>query len=75
MNTQVGYIICVHRGASSIFSAAAKPLNRNGAFLFFDDEAIARSECDRLNSRSASTRLHYSIEPALNLTSPYGDES
>jgi hypothetical protein len=69
MNNQEGYIICVHRTASTIFGADSKPLNRNGAFLFFEDDASARSECDFLNAQSRS-EIHYTIEPALNLTSP-----
>jgi hypothetical protein len=70
MNTQVGYIICVHRAASSIFGAASKPVNRNGTFLFFEDELSACSECARLNSSVRSPKVHYSIEAALHLTSP-----
>jgi hypothetical protein len=69
MNNQEGYIICVHRVASAIFGAASKPLNLCGAFLFFEDSARARSECDLLNARSFSD-IHYSVEPALNLTTP-----
>ena len=69
MNNQEGYIICVHRAASTIFAADSKPLNRNGTFLFFEDDVRARCECDLLNARSRSI-MHYSIEPALNLTSP-----
>ena len=46
-----------------------KPLNLYGAFLFFEDSARARSECDLLNARSFSD-IHYSVEPALNLTAP-----
>jgi hypothetical protein len=70
MNTREGYIICVHRTAESIFGAASSPLNRNGAFVFFDDDVRARSACDALNSRSEASRTHYRIESALNLTSP-----
>jgi len=69
MNNQEGYIICVHRVASTIFGADLKPLNLCGAFLFFEDSARARSECDLLNARSFSD-IHYSVEPALNLTTP-----
>jgi hypothetical protein len=69
MNNQEGYIICVHRVASTIFGADSKPLNLYGAFLFFEDSARARSECDLLNARSFSD-IHYSVEPALNLTTP-----
>jgi len=69
MNNQEGYIICVHRTASAIFGANSKPLNRNGAFLFFEDAGRARSECELLNARSHSD-VQYDVEPALNLSSP-----
>jgi hypothetical protein len=62
MNTQVGYIICVHRAATGIFGPISKPLNGNGAFLFFEDEARAQFVCDVLNARSMRPYVHYSIE-------------
>ena len=74
MNTQVGYIICVHRAATGIFGPISKPLDGNGAFLFFEDEARAQFVCDVLNARSMRPYVHYSIEPALNLTSPCSDD-
>ena len=71
MNTQVGYIICVHRADTGIFNP--KPLDGNGTFLFFEDEARAQFVCNALNAHSMRPYLHYSIEPALNLTSPCSD--
>ena len=75
MNTQSGYIICVHRAPSSIFGAASRPLNRNGAVLFFENEGRARFERDMLNARSTPL-VHYTVEPVLSLTAPFtGDKS
>jgi len=74
MNTQVGYIICVHRAATGIFGPITKPLDGNGRFLFFEDEARAQFVCDVLNAHSMRPRVNYSIEPALNLTSPRSDD-
>src|SRR5262245_50256417 len=74
MNTQVGYIICVHRAATGIFGPMSKPLDGNGTCPFFEDEARAQFVCDVLNSHSMRPQVHYSIEPALNLTSPYSDD-
>jgi hypothetical protein len=71
MNTQVGYIICVHRAATGIFGPISKLLDGNGTFLFFEDEARAQFVCD---AHSMRPHVHYSIEPALNLTSPCSDD-
>jgi hypothetical protein len=46
------YMVWAHRSADSIFGAAANPVMRNGAFLYFDSEEKARAETDRLNARS-----------------------
>jgi len=70
LNTHVGYIICVHRAASSIFGSASTPLNRDGAVLFFEDEGRARFERDLLNAHSMNPHVHHCVEPALNLTTP-----
>ena len=74
MNTQVGYIICVHRAATGIFGPISNPLDGNGTFLFFEHEARAQFVCDVLNAHSMRPHVHYSIEPALNLTSPCSDD-
>src|SRR5262249_42705850 len=74
MNTQVGYIICVHRAATGIFGPITKPLDGNGTFLFFEDEARAQFVCDVLNARSMRPHLNYSSESALNLHSPCSDD-
>ena len=46
------YIIWAHRDERSLFGAAANPVVRNGALLYFEDKRYAMSECDRLNARS-----------------------
>ena len=74
MNTQVGYIICVHSAATGIFDPISKPLDGNGIFLFFEDEERAQFVCDVMNAHSMRPHVHYSIEPALNLTSPCSDD-
>jgi hypothetical protein len=76
MNNHEGYIICVHRAASSLFGPASTPLNLDGAVSFFEDVGRARFERDLLNARSINSLVHCSVEPALNLITPCrGDES
>lgn len=57
------FMVWTHRGAESVFGAAATPVSRNGALLCFEDEERARAECDRLNARRANSRVRYSVKP------------
>ena len=57
------FMVWAHRGADSIFGAAAHPVIRNGAFLCFDSEEKARLESDRLNARSGGAHVHYGVQP------------
>jgi hypothetical protein len=63
------FIVWVDRSAESIFGPASNPVNRNGAFLFFDDERRAQMECDRLNAHASASHVRYSIKPAPATTS------
>jgi hypothetical protein len=58
------FVVWVDRSPESIFGAASNPVNRNGALLLFDEEEPARAECDRLNSRSSTSYLRYSVKLA-----------
>jgi hypothetical protein len=53
-----------HRYAASIFGAGSSPVIRNGAFLCFDSEQRAQTECDRLNAQRNDMQVRYSVEPS-----------
>jgi hypothetical protein len=59
------FMVWAHRSADSMFGAASSPVMRNGAFLCFESEEKARSEADRLNSRTGPSHMHYSVKPTL----------
>jgi uncharacterized protein YbaA (DUF1428 family) len=57
------FVVWAHRGAESVFGPASNPVRLNGALLCFKTEAKARAERDRLNSRSGSSHVRYSVRP------------
>ncbi|HET9535857.1 MAG TPA: hypothetical protein VFP43_11005 [Mesorhizobium sp.] len=40
-----------------------EPVIRNGAFLCFESEEMARAECARLNAQRIDMQVHYTVEP------------
>lgn len=57
------YVVWAHRGSDSIFGAASRPIVQNGGLLCFKTEHEARTESDRLNARSGSSHVRYSVRP------------
>jgi hypothetical protein len=55
--------VWTHRNPASIFGPASSPVIRNGAFLCFESEEVARAECARLNARRIDMQVHYTVEP------------
>jgi hypothetical protein len=55
--------VWAHRHPESIFGAASSPVIRNGAYLCFESEESAQTECDRLNARRSDMQVRYSVEP------------
>jgi hypothetical protein len=55
--------VWTHRNPASIFGAASSPVIRNGAFLCFESEEEARTECDRLNAQRRDLQVRYTVEP------------
>jgi hypothetical protein len=56
------FVIWIHRRPDSLFGAASNPVIRNGALLFYDEEACARAECDRLNAHLRDPHIHYTVQ-------------
>jgi hypothetical protein len=57
------FVVWANRSAESVFGPASNPVRLNGALLCFKAEAKARAERDRLNSRSSSSHVRYSVRP------------
>lgn len=63
MQADTVFVVLVHRSAESIFGAASNPVIRNGKLLCFEDEKEALFERDRLNGRTGSSHMRYSVRP------------
>src|SRR4029453_7179106 len=61
----VTFTVWMHRNAASVFGAASRPVNRDGAVLVFDNESAARAECSRLTTGSGDPHTRYSVESKL----------
>ena len=55
------FVVWANRSAESVFGPASNPVRLNGALLCFRTEAQAQAERDRLNSRSSSSHVRYSV--------------
>ncbi len=62
-NNMTFFRVWAHRSGGSLFGAASSPVIRNGAFLCFETEEKAQTECDRLNARRGDPHVHYTVMP------------